>query len=883
MEQVGVSLVADGERPFLNAIERADRAVSGFGDSAGRAASGGIDALSAASVAAGTVIGGVLFSALEKGAEAVAGFVGGTISKAGEFEATLNRFASVTGDAITEAGLSIEDFSDLFLKMGAVTQFSAGEAAEAAVELAKGGLDPLTIAAGGLEGALALAAAGELDLAEAAEIAAKQLGVWGDQGVVAADVADLMAQAANASTVNVDDLALGMANVGGVAKGVGASFEETVTMLALLAPGFGSASDAGTSLKTFFNSLIPTTDKATEAMEELGLWTEEAGSAFFDAEGNFIGAAETSRLLAEATAGLSEEQKSLALETIFGSDAQRAALGLAEAGIPGYQGMAAAMDAAGTAAEQAAERNKGWEFALESLRGSLDTVQTIIGLELIPVITDFINTAIIPAVNWIGELATKLGESQYPLVTLGEIVSEFSPLLGNLIFALDAFLSGAPGDFPWEDVFPPWLAETMYVISSNFESLTINFNAILGIVGGVVAGFASLTILTTVAGWVSGLVATWGALTAAVTASGSVIGGIVAILGGPVTVTIAAVAAGVALLTVAWNQNWGDIQGKTQAVWEFLQPTFEAVGEWLEVNIPRAVQATADFWNNTLQPALEAVWEFIESSVIPTIQNVAEDVLGALDRATETTSRVWNETLKPALEAVWEFVDTSLIPLFEAVAEVFNVTLTLALEAMTGLWQNVLLPALTDVWDFIDRNIMPILETLADFIVESVATAIEDKFIDPLRSLYELIRDSVSPTISGFKDNVVSPLAGIFDGVARAIDNVIGWLGDLAAAISGIELPDWLTPGSPTPFEMGLWGISDALKEVGKIDLPQLQAELSLSAGALVSPPGGRGGSVVNNYYNIEGSYNTAFTGNYGSQPGIRDRSDLAWLVARGA
>jgi hypothetical protein len=52
----------------------------------------------------------------------------------------------------------------------------------------------------------------------AAEIVAKQLGVWGETGVTAADVADLLASAANASTVNVEELALGLANVGGSAK-----------------------------------------------------------------------------------------------------------------------------------------------------------------------------------------------------------------------------------------------------------------------------------------------------------------------------------------------------------------------------------------------------------------------------------------------------------------------------------------------------------------------------------------------------------------------------------------------------------------------------------------------------------------------------------------
>ena len=34
---------------------------------------------------------------------------------------------------------------------------------------------------------------------------------------------------------------------------------------------------------------------------------------------------------------------------------------------------------------------------------------------------------------------------------------------------ISAFASGAPGDFPWEDVFPSDIAEVMYEISHDFE------------------------------------------------------------------------------------------------------------------------------------------------------------------------------------------------------------------------------------------------------------------------------------------------------------------------------------------------------------------------------------------------------------------------------
>src|SRR5262249_20069416 len=151
-------------------------------------------------------------------------------------ESGMLRFGSVTG--IAQGSKQLADFSALFLQLGRDTQFSAAQAEEAALNLAKGGLTPAQIAGGALADTLTLAAAGELDLAKAADITAKQLGVWADTGVTSAQVADLLAQSANASVVSVEELALGMANVGGVAKLAGASFQDTVTALGAVSAGF---------------------------------------------------------------------------------------------------------------------------------------------------------------------------------------------------------------------------------------------------------------------------------------------------------------------------------------------------------------------------------------------------------------------------------------------------------------------------------------------------------------------------------------------------------------------------------------------------------------------------------------------------------------------
>lgn len=427
-----VDTTVKGSKDIDSSSAKSERAIVGFVDGAERAY-GRLDAVSEIAIGALRRVGEIAVNALLEAGRATTDFLKDSVSVAGNFEATLNRFASVTGDSLTSAGMDVGDFSDLFLQMGADTQFSAGQAAEAAVELAKGGLKPAEIAAGGLAAALTLAAAGELDLATAAEITAKQLGVWRSEGVTAADVADLMAQAANASTVGVAELALGLAQAGGVAKLTGLSFEETNQTIALLAPGFGSASDAGTSFKTFLAGLIPTTEKATFAMMDLGLYSADTGSVFFDAQGEFIGMRNAIGLLQAATAGLSEEERLLALETMFGQDAIRAAALLAEQGVPAYDAMGVAMAGAGTAAEQAGERNKGFAFAMETLKGSVETLQIVLGTAFLPMLTDLIDNHITPAINGFMEFAKSVLESEDPLGTFADKINETLPGFRELV------------------------------------------------------------------------------------------------------------------------------------------------------------------------------------------------------------------------------------------------------------------------------------------------------------------------------------------------------------------------------------------------------------------------------------------------------------------
>ena len=295
------------------------------------------------------------------GAVAAVG-VGLAVSKFADFDAAMSNVQAATG----ESEESMKRLSNAALDAGARTVFSAEEAANAIEELAKAGVSTADILSGGLDGALDLAAAGGLGVADAAGIAATALKTFKLEGEDMAHVADLLAAGAGKAMGDVTDLSAALNQSAMVANATGLSIEETTAGLAAFASQGLLGSDAGTSFKTMLMSLSGPTGKAKEEMDRLGI-------SAFDASGNFIGLAEFAGSLEKALAGMSKEQQQATLKTIFGSDAIRAATVLYSEGERGISDWVSAVNDQGYAAEQAATRLDNLKGDIEALGGALDT------------------------------------------------------------------------------------------------------------------------------------------------------------------------------------------------------------------------------------------------------------------------------------------------------------------------------------------------------------------------------------------------------------------------------------------------------------------------------------------------------------------------------
>jgi hypothetical protein len=109
----------------------------------------------------------------------------------------------------------------------------------------------------------------------------------------------------------------------------------------------------------------------------------------------------------------------LALNTIFGSDAIRAAAAIANAGASGYNEMGQAMKDAGGAAQAAAIMQQGYKFTLDQFNAAVETLQITVGSALLPYLTQLVAAAA-EGVNTFTGWASSILSASDPLEALAK-------------------------------------------------------------------------------------------------------------------------------------------------------------------------------------------------------------------------------------------------------------------------------------------------------------------------------------------------------------------------------------------------------------------------------------------------------------------------------
>lgn len=224
-------------------------------------------------------------------------FSGYSAKVAMDFEESMSNVAALSG-ATSE---DLEKLSDAAKEMGASTSKSAKESADALGYMSLAGWDTQQMLTG-LEPILRMSEAAGADLALTSDLVTDSMSALGVEVKDLNRYLDIVAKSQSSANTSATQMLEAYISCGGTLKNLNVPLEESATWISILANRGKKASEAGNSLNSVLVNLTGGSSTAKGAMEELGV-------SAWDLDGNFIGIEATLRLLNDALATCTQEQK----------------------------------------------------------------------------------------------------------------------------------------------------------------------------------------------------------------------------------------------------------------------------------------------------------------------------------------------------------------------------------------------------------------------------------------------------------------------------------------------------------------------------------------------------------------------------------------------
>ena len=316
----------EAEQRKLNDTEtNTDKVVKKTGDDVSQLssklnlASSAFQKLANASVQVGTAIAKIELTALKTSLQAVTtelslgvtglekyteGFVKATTATA-KFAATNGMtFEASMSKVRAYSGVSEEDMTKLAdeaKRLGATTSKTAAESADALGYLALNGYKTSEMLAS-LEPIVKAAEAGNMSLSSVADMTANSLTAYGKSAEDTENFLNILTATQNNTSTSMEQLLYTYKDLSGTFKMLDVGFEESATLLGLVANRGLKGAEAGTALNSVMLRLLGTNKKSAEALTAIGV------SAWDDA-GNFKGLTKTLREVSAALEGMTTEKK----------------------------------------------------------------------------------------------------------------------------------------------------------------------------------------------------------------------------------------------------------------------------------------------------------------------------------------------------------------------------------------------------------------------------------------------------------------------------------------------------------------------------------------------------------------------------------------------
>ena len=290
-------------------------------------------------------------------------------------------------------------------------------------------------------------------------------------------------------------------------------------------------------------------------------------------------------------------------------------------------------------------------------------------------------------------------------------------------------------------------------------------------VGVAVAAYAGFSILTSVITWIRNTTLAQHGLNAAMRAN-------------PIGFVITAIALLVTGLVLLYKKN-----------------------EAFRLKVQELGRTVVEIWQQHIQPAISAVWDWISGTLLPGIQSVWNlltkgdfdgnlfgleedsafvDFLFTLREGAiatgEAISNAWTNVIQPALSALWSWVTGTLAPaLADFWTGVVQPVWSGFATVVSTAWTNVISPVLSGLWSFISNVLIPVLQFLWVNVVQPVwsgfgavvSTAWNSVIYPALSALWGWLTTSLVPALQGLWNTVQPVWQSISSVISDAWNSVI--------------------------------------------------------------------------------------------------------------
>lgn len=309
--------------------------------------------------------------------------IGGYAIKVGsDFESAMSNVAAISG----ATGDDLQMLKDTAQEMGATTQFSATEAANALSYMALAGWDA-NQSASALPGVLNLAAASGMELASASDMVTDYMSAFGMSCEQSGYFADMLAYAQSNANTTAELLGESYKNCAANMAAAGQDVETTTSLLAMMANQGLKGSEAGTALAAVMRDL---TAKMSDGAIKIG----DTSVAVQDANGNYRDLTDILQDVESATNGMGDAEKAAALSSTFTADSIKGLNLILNAGVSNAADFENQLrNSGGTAENMANAMNDNLAGAMKSLQSRAETFGNAIYESFSVQLKDAVNAA----------------------------------------------------------------------------------------------------------------------------------------------------------------------------------------------------------------------------------------------------------------------------------------------------------------------------------------------------------------------------------------------------------------------------------------------------------------------------------------------------------